>query len=390
MNEQHKRTDYLLQLWAERRCQPAEREELLVLLEKLWEQSPGDTRVKVPDWEKIYHAILQEAQQNNQEHSLSPSRTRIYFIRRIAAAAAVLLLLFTGAYYLIRDVKRSSETGQTAVLGGDVAAPAHNKAVITLADGRQIYLDSTGAGELAIQGNTRVLKNSNGEIVYQVAGASGPEDMPFNTLYNPRGSQVLTMRLSDGSQVWLNAGSSVRFPVAFSGTERNVSITGEAYFEVAPDHSRPFKVSKGELSVEVLGTHFNVNAYDDEEAIRVTLLEGSVQVRAKPNGVSALLRPGQQAMIGGGNDVPSVRNADLKVVMAWKEGVFRFDDMKIGPIMRQIEKWYDVDVVYQGTIQSHFVATIPRRESAGNVFRILEQTGGVKFKIEGKKVYVMP
>jgi ferric-dicitrate binding protein FerR (iron transport regulator) len=214
-------------------------------------------------------------------------------------------------------------------------------------------------------------------------------ELEFNTLSNPRGSKVINMMLADGSRVWLNAGSSITYPVAFVGNKRNVNIDGEAYFEIAHDASTPFIVSKGDMNVTVLGTHFNVNAYDDENDIKVTLLEGSVNVSTKYEVKGVKIKPGEQAIVNTKHEVRTMKDADVEQVIAWKNGYFNFKDADIVSIMRQVEKWYDVEVVYEQRTDKVFIAEIPRTVNAGDFFKILEATGWVRFKIEGKKITVL-
>jgi len=192
--------------------------------------------------------------------------------------------------------------------------------------------------------------------------------------------------LADGSRVWLNAGSSVTFPVAFIDNERTVSITGEAYFEVAPDKTKPFRVTKGLMQVEVLGTHFNVNAYDDEVIIKVTLLEGSV--RLKINEETQILKPGEQAQVSG--TVNILKNVDLQAVMAWKDGRFSFSRVNIETIMRQAARWYDIDIEYRGKVEGTLSGGVSRDVNASRLFHVLELTDKVRFEIEGRKVIVIP
>jgi ferric-dicitrate binding protein FerR (iron transport regulator) len=198
---------------------------------------------------------------------------------------------------------------------------------------------------------------------------------------------VISLVLIDGTKVWLNSESSLKYPTIFYGNTREVEISGEAYFEVAHDPSKPFTVSKGETKVQVLGTHFNINAFDDEEESRVTLLEGEVKVSV--SGKSVTIKPQEQAVVKP-HIVTIDDSPDVSEVMAWKNGIFRFKDVTIEPLMRQIARWYDVKVVYEGKPTNHFVATIPRDVSAANVFQILEQTGGVHFTIKGNQVFVKP
>jgi ferric-dicitrate binding protein FerR (iron transport regulator) len=218
--------------------------------------------------------------------------------------------------------------------------------------------------------------------------SSGTAKESFHTLVTPRGGQYQLL-LPDGSKVWLNAASSVRFPTSFSGKERHVELTGEAYFEIAKDASRPFRVdAPGGMQVEVLGTHFNIMSYTDENAINTTLLEGSVKVRE--GSVSSLLRPGEQASLNKASDGISVSNADVDETIAWKNGLFRFEGATIEAVMKQIARWYDVEVIYKGSVSKHFRGMISRSVDISQVIKMLELTSEVHFKIDGKTITVMP
>jgi ferric-dicitrate binding protein FerR (iron transport regulator) len=210
----------------------------------------------------------------------------------------------------------------------------------------------------------------------------------YNTISTPKGGQY-QVTLSDGSKVWLNAASSLRFPATFSGKERKVELTGEGYFEVAHNKKMPFHVTVNDLDVEVLGTHFNINAYADESAIKTTLLEGSVKV-VKGN-ETKIIEPGEQASVTTSEDEINVKQqVDLEQVVAWKNGIFQFERADIESVMRQISRWYDIDVDYHGRVSEHFGGTISRDVNISDVLKMLEMTGGVNFKIDGKKVIVMP
>lgn len=319
------------------------------------------------------------------------SMRRNYFYR-IAAAAVVVLAIGTGVYYLTKDSspKQLAQNNPAAPVKADVA-PGGNKAVLTLADGSQIILDSAKEGTITEQGTVKVIKLNNGQIAYN-GGVNARGEMQYNTISTPRGGQYKVI-LSDGTEVWLNAASSIRYPTAFAGTTRNVEIAGEVYFEVAKDKTRPFVVKKTNdaATIQVLGTHFNVNAYDDEADMKVTLLEGSVKV-AKGSSEN-ILKPGQQAILRqtAGNGINVINDVDVEEVMAWKNGRFDFGEKaNIEDIMRQLARWYDVDVEYRGKVTQQFWGSVPRDVNAGEVFKKLEATGGVHFKIEGKKVIVMP
>ncbi|HZW69216.1 MAG TPA: FecR domain-containing protein, partial [Hanamia sp.] len=267
-------------------------------------------------------------------------------------------------------------------------APGGNKAILTLANGSQIILSNAQNGALAQQGNTKVVKLDDGKLAYRQDEITVAPVIEYNTVSTPRGGQY-QLTLSDGSKVWLNAASAITFPTAFAGKERKVEIKGEAYFEVTHDASKPFEVTVNGMQVAVLGTHFNINAYDDEGNTKTTLLEGSVKV-SKGN-LHRIIVPGEQAVINNLSDIINVNNdANLDAVIAWKNGKFYFDHSNIRTVMNQISRWYNVDIEYSGNVSKIFGGTISRNVSASNVFRILEATGGVHFKIEGKKVIVEP
>ena len=306
------------------------------------------------------------------------------------AAAAVLLLGLAGSYFLIVDTSKREPAlvrGHRPPLLNDVAAPASNKAILTLADGTHIVLDSATNGTLAQQGNVVVAKMNNGKIAYN-AGLGKKGKVQYNTLTVPKGSKPVQLVLADGSEVWLNVASSITYPTAFEGKERNVEMTGEAYFEITHNEAQPFKVKKEGMEVQVLGTHFNVNAYEDESSLKVTLLEGAVNVRR--NNRSLAIKPGQQALLhpDNGDAIELMEDVDTEEVMAWKNGWFNFSSLQVPDIMRQIEKWYDVEVNYEGKVsQKHFSGIVSRENNVSEVLKIMEQAG-IKFRIEGNKVTV--
>jgi len=303
--------------------------------------------------------------------------------------------------------------------------PGGNKAILTLGNGATIILDSAHNGALAQQGNTQVVKTNDGQLLYnQTTKNSGnplttdPADsrhpdkfgnspLTYNTLSTPRGGQYQLV-LPDGSTVWLNAASSIRFPTAFTGNERNVEITGEAYFEVKKNAAMPFTVKMNNgASVQVLGTHFNINAYDDESSSKVTLLEGSVKVgnrqsaigneeKAKDKNYEVILKPGEQAIVVASplttdhSPLTINHSPDIEEVMAWKNGAFQFNGSTIETVMRQVSRWYDVEVEYKGNISLHFAGTISRNVNISQVLEMLEKAGGIKTTLKGNKVIVMP
>jgi transmembrane sensor len=372
----------------------ATKEELAILNE--WYRSFNDSEVELEVSESLDEEVLGnrirqrllESVHQEQELKIIKPRRRWYI-----PAAAVLLVLFGATWFLFFNNKKEHPVAKVeakpALAKNDIA-PGGNKAVLILADGSSVILDSTSNGVITKQGSIEVKKLSNGLLAYTVNGKQITENNAafYNTISTPRGGQY-QVTLSDGTLVWLNAASSIRFPVIFSGTERKVEITGEAYFEVAKNAAMPFKVKTFSSEVEVLGTHFNVNAYDDEESVKTTLLEGKVKVSAN-NQLPRFLQPGQQAGINNQGNIAIINDADVEEVMAWKNGRFQYKSADVKTILRQISRWYDVDVEYRGNVNLHFTGQLPRSVTASKVFEKLEMTGEVHFKIEGKKIIVSP
>lgn len=351
-------------------------------LQKLWEAVKADPpQIPGTVWDKK----MQEAKQKFSEPALRPviSRFKRY---RWAAAAAILLLIASGFYYLTNQKAKNAVVKNAQPRSQHDRLPGGNRAVLTLADGSHILLDSASNGKLAQQGGTQIIKKTNGQLLYSSSGDS-TAPVAFNLLQTPRGGQY-NIILPDGSKVWLNAASSLKYPVVFRGNERRVEITGEAYFEIAKDPSRPFRVQVNQMEVEVLGTHFNINAYTDEDAIRTTLLEGRVKLIA--GGENNYLQPGQQAQLKPAGEMKIVNDADLEETVAWKEGNFQFEGSDIKTVMRQLARWYDLEVSYKGSISKHFIGSISRSVKLSQVLSMLQQTGEVKFITEGKKIIVMP
>lgn len=309
-------------------------------------------------------------------------------LRRYWPAAAVILLLcgIGGGYWLMTDRSRPAD----AIVQYRSVTPGSDKASLTLADGSVIALDSNVNGMLVRQGVSSVVNTAGGQLVYQ-AGAAEQAGAPllFNTLITPRGGQY-KLTLPDGSKVWLNAASSIRFPTAFTGRERKVEVSGEVYFEVAKAASMPFRVVTDGMTVEVLGTHFNVNAYSDETEINTTLLEGRVKVTAQATHAEQLLLPGQQSRLGKNGALRLFTDVDLQEAVAWKNGYFQFNGENIRSVMRKLARWYDVEVEFRGDMEGRdFEGTISRFERIDEVLRILALTGMIHFKTEGRRIIVM-
>lgn len=302
-------------------------------------------------------------------------------------AAAVLLMIGAGLTILLLQLPKEEKM---IVAARQDAAPGGNKAMLTLGDGTRIALDSAGNGALALQGNVQVLKLNSGQLAYHDDNTTGSGQIQFNTLSTPRGGQY-QLTLPDGTRVWLNAASSLRYPTRFTGKERRVEVKGEAYFEVVKNTGMPFRVTLPEDGeIVVTGTHFNVNAYTDEPFIKATLLEGGVRVSKK--GKTARLEPGQQAQIpfGAGISEISVVLVDMEEATAWKNGLFRFNNADLPTVMRQLSRWYDVDVSYEGKIPSRkFEGEIQRNLHLSDVMEALGKNR-VHFRIEGKKIILTP
>lgn len=314
---------------------------------------------------------------------------------RYAAAAAVLTGILSAGWYFLAPRHTATDTGgQAGQLAVQDIAPGGNKAVLTLANGRTVVLDDAANGTIGQQGAVKVIKLNNGQLAY--AGEEvAPGKILYNTIATPRGGQYQVI-LPDGSKVWLNAASSLRFPVTFQHESREVELHGEAYFEIASitassksggTHKRPFRVKTGDMTVEVLGTHFNIAGYSDEQAIRTTLTEGSVKL-VKGN-ANTVIRPGDQAVLDNNATAFKVVPANVEEVLAWKNGYFFFDKADIQTVMRQIARWYDVEVTYEGTPTAReFVGTISRQEKLSKVLRLLELSH-VHFRVEGRKIIVV-
>ncbi|WP_431214134.1 FecR family protein [Puia sp. P3] len=352
-----------------------------------------------------------------------PAETRggpFFFLRRPLvkrfAAAAVVLVAIAGTWFFLHTPK-STPAVATVPPKATTIKPGTNRAILTPANGQQIVLDDAQKGVLGQQGKTRVIKLDSGQLAYadadgpnagaagnpagtgnpgtagtnagtagNQAGTPGTTAILFNTIATPRGGQY-QVTLPDHTRVWLNAESSLRFPTAFTGKQRTVELTGEAYFEVAPNKNQPFLVRAGSTETRVLGTQFNVMAYGDEGPVKTTLLEGSVQMgRGQAN---ALLVPGQQGQWDAAAGKMATRMVNTRQVTAWKDGYYYFDRTPVQSVMRQIARWYDVKIVYQGQApKDEIVGKIPRTADVSEVLHVMELIG-IRFKIEGRTITVL-
>jgi len=304
---------------------------------------------------------------------------------RYIAAAVIIFSFITNIYFLLPNNKTldgSKSSVKSSTKHFDIVPPKQTNAVLTLSDGKQIKLDAISQGVLAKQNDISILKNEAGGIVYEGSAAN---KISFNTISLPKGSTPLRLVLTDGTAIWLNAASSITYPTAFTGSERKVSITGEAYFEVAHNEKMPFYVTHNDMTVRVYGTHFNVSTYQHETSNKVTLLEGSVSVSMGNNQVK--LKSGEQADVTNGS-IGINKNVNIEEVMAWKNGRFYFNGTDLKTIMHQVENYYNVQVEFKDDINYEFYAKVDRQINISEFLKKLELTNLVHFTIEGNKVIV--
>ncbi len=357
--------------------------ELLQLMQKHFSDERGNPR-------EINHEAstkLLEAIHNKIRAESKPVRRHVIPLRKIAVAASIIGVLLLSGFWLF------NRSGENSFVQGKVnskrfkndVSPGGNKATLTLADGSTIVLDEAQNGELAQQGNSKIIK-LDGKLSYDPLNKN-PKEVVYNTISTPNGGQY-QLELADGSLVWLNATSSIHFPTTFVGKERRIEITGEAYFEIAKNRDMPFVVAVNGAEVEVLGTHFNINAYNDEDNVRTTLLEGSIKFVSGDH--SNILRPGQQSQLAKNGAINVANDVNVDEVVAWKNGLFAFENASIEKVMRQFSRWYDVEIEYRGKTDDLFIAEMRRNIKLSDALRALELTGRVKFDIDGKKIIVMP
>jgi transmembrane sensor len=401
MENCEKRVIYLLERYENGAANQAEMDELFsyfrdadsketannILFQLLQEQQPS-AELNMANWMPIVQKILQNKSGN------TPYKRPVYHIHflkrgwmRYAAAAAILVFLIAGSYFLLFN----KNNHQQSIAGNHQQIkdlpPGKNSAILTLADGKQIILD-TAKGTISKQGNTTII-NLSGLLSYQSGENKG--EVLYNTVTTARGNQYQLV-LPDGSKVWLNSASSLHFPTLFTGNERRVDLDGEGYFEIAHNPLKPFHViirqaQDDKMDVEALGTHFNVNSYKDEKDIKTTLFEGAVRIYKQ--GKMELLKPGQEA-IADDFTITVNKDIDLNKVLAWKNGWFEFDNTDLPTIMRQISRWYDVDIAFEGKPTSEtFGGRISKNLQLSRVLHSLE-SNRIKFRLEGKKLYVNP
>jgi transmembrane sensor len=370
--------------------------EIKLLMEEAWQSftSPSDTFPGEISDRMLRNIIASEKEDDPKAETFVITKDRFPW-KRIAASVGIILSIGTGLLYKNGDFFGGGGAKVVNELkpAKDIA-PGGSKALLTLSDGSTIVLDQASEGQLARQGNTLVIKTGEGELAYQVSARGRQEHSGYNTLKTPRGGQY-SLLLPDGSKVWLNAASSIRYPTVFDDHVRVTEIRGEAYFEIKPVYRPgkptekiPFRVKVNDVEVEVLGTHFNINAYGDEGVTRTTLLEGAVRVHK--GAVESLLKPGQQASVSGKSSGIKVTQVNVGQAIAWKNGYFQFHKATLDEIMRQLTKWYDVEARYEGSLPAReFTGEIPRSATLLEVLQILE-VSNVRLNVEGKEIVVKP
>ncbi|WP_158995645.1 FecR family protein [Mucilaginibacter sp. L196] len=393
MNRIDTRLIYLFNLYFEKTATQDEVDELFKLLQTsddeqltfFIRQAWDDLQVTKPLFdpsqsEDILNRILHTRTAKNKVFNTLPIK-KMFVWRKFATAAAVLFFIGIG-FYLQNKVNKPQII--TAKLLHDVM-PGGNKATLTLANGSSIILDTAHNGVLAKQGNSIINKTKNGQLVYSADPNEQAATPVTNTISTPRGGQYQVV-LPDGSKVWLNAASSIKYPTFFNGKKRLVEITGEAYFEVAKNASMPFIVKSNRAEVEVLGTHFNIMAYDDETLMKTTLLEGSVKITSGKT--SDILKPGEQALLNEKGQLQVTDDVDVNEETAWKNGLFQFKDADVESIMRQLGRWYNVTISYEGKICARqYTGKISRNVKASELLNMLKYTG-LNSRIEGKNIII--
>ncbi len=362
-----------------------------------------------PENEQLYHQLMDDEQLRvklvEQEQypvdkhvqsvlgKIGHKRTLVWYMKRVAVAASVILMIGVVATIII-----TNNNSKKALQEATAINPGETGAQLTLEDGSVINLDSVQKdGLVAVQGDVQIIRK-NGRLLY-LDKISGSPVTGYNTISTPLGKDY-SFSLPDGSKVWLNAGSSIRFPTIFTGEQRRVAVTGEAYFEVvkasqAPgftgkDKHMPFIVTgpKDEWFVQVLGTQFNINAYAGNNNIKTTLVEGSVQVNGMQK-AAVILKPGQQAYVQPGEEI-AVSEVDTEDIIAWKNGRFSFQDESLESIMDQVARWYNVKVVYQQKINERYTVNISKQTPLADLLQFIEKSGGVSFEVKGTDIIAKP
>lgn len=351
-------------------------------------QAANDQTTFEPDRQKhVYHQLIAEIH----ERQLTPSQikpTKKRFLFSFVKVAAVLVAAIAIGSWLYNNKQLDSASLQSNTSGDSILLPDRNQAILTLADGSTIMLDDAANGILAQESGIEITKAEDGSVFYKPVEHPKPNNtLAYNTFSTPKGSTYRIL-LPDGTKVWLNTGSSIRYPVVFPNDQRTVSIIGEAYFEVAHDASKPFFLDANGSIIQVLGTHFNVSAYADEKQTTTTLVEGSVKVSKDSNNV--ILAPGQRAVVDEVTGAINQSAADVRSAIAWKDGYFRFNNESIEDIVEKISRWYDIEAVeYEGQFDDRFSGTFQRSKNVAQLFSHLEKLAPIHFEIRERRVVVM-
>lgn len=378
----------LYQKYLDGECTPAEKELLaaysddMQLPDDVWTEEDTDPlEVRARIWQKL-------SENRRDAIVMLPKRTNYRWLW--AAASLVAMAVLAGLLFM--PAKKNNANNVIAKKDETTILPGSNKAYLTLANGSKIVLDDAKNGQLAASAGVKVSKAANGVVVYKFdrkPGEPGHKNTPeINTITTPRGGQYQLV-LEDGTKVQLNAASSIKFPEFFNGANREIELNGEAYFEVAKDKAHPFIVKANGTQVQVLGTHFNINAYSDNPDITTTLLEGSVKMS---KGMAAvMLLPGQQGTVSQKGSAIKVSQADVEANMAWINGFFIFHDQSIVNVMKQVSRWYDVDIEYQDAEvqENEFGGTISKYKDIKELLDNIKLTGSIHYKIEGRRVIIM-
>ncbi|TAN14558.1 MAG: FecR family protein [Chitinophagaceae bacterium] len=372
----------------------AERDDLLKdQIMRVFKEIRPEADFDFVDWENMFSGVVRERPLQTEA-----GIKKISLWKKAAAAVLIIILGGSAGYLFMHHPAKHRDFAKTGKTVEDIL-PGGNKATLTLSNGTKIILNNANNGKLASVGNVNVIKVNSGSVAYrQEPEKSDPRSKikdqrseirdqrsEINTLQTPRGGQY-QLTLSDGTKVWLNAASSIRYPVEFAGNERKVGITGEVYFEVVHKEKMPFEVLAGNKIIEDIGTHFNVNAYADEYTIKTTLLEGAVKIG------QVMLKPGEQAVWSGSGKIRVRDHINTTEVIAWKNGLFSFKNDNLEKVMRKLSRWYDVDVIYQPGVDNkqHFTGMIDRNLTLSQVLKGLELTNA-HFRIEaGRKVEILP
>lgn len=359
-------------------------EELKIHWDQLWTDAMAEDKsaLQIKNEPEILQGILSH---ERRVRSMPVNKKSVGY-KYLVAAACILMVIASALFFFNHKTVLSTNTIVHAII------PGKNSATLTLANGKKIVLSDVANGELAKEAGVKISKSADGQIVYEIIGTAKNSNQ-LNTLSTSNG-ETYRIRLPDQSEVWLNAASTIKYPVSFAKhATRKIELTGEAYFEIARDKKHPFIVESKEQRIEVLGTHFNVNAYANENNVKTTLIEGSVKVqRLNSNGKTlgaeqAILKPGEQSFLS--TDELNIRQADVEEAIAWKMGFFKFRDENIQSIMRKVSRWYDVEVIYKGEIpQSGLEGTVSRYQDITQLLDMLQSTGLVKFSIIKNKIIV--